>query len=153
MAFDLVGPIGQNEYVRGVVEQAQRVGNIRVHGPVAFDQVSNFYRKATCVVCTSAFEGFPNTFLEAWSHGLPVVTTFDPDGLVVGRGLGAVAEDVPALAAALGQLFGRPELWRRASGNARRYYLENHAAERVMPKFERVFLEVAGRASAGEEKR
>ena len=153
VAFDLVGPIGQNEYVRGVVEQAQRVGNIRVHGPVAFDQVSNFYRKATCVVCTSAFEGFPNTFLEAWSHGLPVVTTFDPDGLVVGRGLGAVAEDVPALAAALRQLFGRPELWRRASGNARRYYLENHAAERVMPKFERVFLEVAGRASAGEEKR
>ena len=137
MVFDLVGPVADSAYAKAVFERARQIANIAAHGPVTRDRVPEFYRRASCMCCTSAFEGFPNTFLEAWSHGLPIVSTFDPDGLVVGRGLGAVAEDVPALAAALRRLFGRPE---------------NHTVEAVMPKFERVLLEVAGRASTGEEK-
>ena len=147
VAFDFVGPAADGEYARRAVEQARARPNVTVHGLAARDQVSAFYRRAACLVCTSAFEGFPNTFLEAWSHGLPVVTTFDPDDLIATRGLGVVADDVPGLAAGLRQLLGSPELWQEASRAARRYYLDNHAVEAVMPRFERVFLDVAGCAA------
>ncbi|MCX5671270.1 MAG: glycosyltransferase family 4 protein [Planctomycetota bacterium] len=141
LRFDFVGP-ANGEDAKRVVAQAAALPNVTVHGQIAPDQVHAFYQRSACLVCTSAFEGFPNTFLEAWSHGRPVVSTFDPDGLVAGRKLGEVAQDVPGLAAGLRRLLGSPARWLEASGNARRYYLENHAVEVVMPRFEQVFQDV-----------
>ena len=56
---------------------------------------------------TSEFEGFPNTFLEAWAQGVPVVSTFDPDGLIERRGLGRAVAKAEDLAAALRDLLSR----------------------------------------------
>lgn len=143
LVFDLVGPYEGSEDAAAVVARARDVANIQVHGPAARDEVPGFYQRASCMVCTSAFEGFPNTFLEAWSHGLPIVSTFDPDDLIATRNLGRVAADVPGLAAGLRDLLTSPPQWREASRNARAYYVANHAVDVVMPKFERIFLELA----------
>ena len=105
------------------------------------DKMAGFYRRAACLCCTSDFEGFPNTFLEAWSNRLPVVSMFDPDGLIAENSLGAAANDLPGLIVALRSLLGSPELWKQASSNVRRYYLENHTVEAAMPRFEAVFLD------------
>jgi glycosyltransferase involved in cell wall biosynthesis len=38
---------------------------------------------AVALVSTSSHEGMPNTFVEAWGHGVPVLTlSFDSDGVV-----------------------------------------------------------------------
>jgi glycosyltransferase involved in cell wall biosynthesis len=112
---------------------------VTMHGSVARDRMPEFYRQAAFLCSTSEFEGFPNTFLEAWSHGLPVVSTFDPDDLIATVGLGATAGDVQGLIAGIRQLLGSPKRYQQSSANARRYYLENHTVEAVMPQFERVF--------------
>lgn len=142
--FDLVGPSDGGSYAAAVLERAKAVANVTLHGKVAREAVSLFYQRAACLCSTSSFEGFPNTFLEAWAEGLPVVATVDPDDLIRKRSLGRVALTMPAAAAAIHELLASPALWREASSNARRYYLENHAVEVAMPRFERVFLEVAG---------
>ncbi len=47
---------------------------------------------AVAVVNTSEFEGMPNTFLEAWSQGVPVLTfSIDPGSVVAENGLGIAA--------------------------------------------------------------
>ena len=48
------------------------------------------------------------------------------------------------LIAGLRSLLSSRDRWLQASANARRYYLDNHTVESVMPKFEQVFLEAAG---------
>jgi glycosyltransferase involved in cell wall biosynthesis len=100
------------------------------------------YTVATAVLCTSDYEGFPNTFLEAWSHGLPVVSSFDPDGLIESRALGATAVDAAGLAAAVRDLVASPERWRVASRRSRRYYSESHTVDGAMAAFERLLLEL-----------
>ena len=142
LAFDFVGPMNGSRYAQRVCEEAKCIPNVNVHGPAPREQVPGFYKRASVMCCTSGFEGFPNTFLEAWSHGLPIVSTFDPDGLIASRGLGLVAEDVSGLARGIRELVASPERWRQASRNAREYYLENHTVEAVMPQFERVFRDV-----------
>jgi glycosyltransferase involved in cell wall biosynthesis len=142
--FNLVGPVGSGEYSREVMARIGQRPNIVVHGRAAREDVPGHYRRAALLVCTSSFEGFPNTFLEAWSHGVPIVSTVDPDGLIEKRGLGRVAGDVGGLVAGIRELLGSPREWRAASANARRYYLENHTVESVMPRFERVFADVLG---------
>jgi glycosyltransferase involved in cell wall biosynthesis len=126
-----------------VLDAARGVPNLAVCGPASRPDVPPLYLGASCLVCTSRAEGFPNTFLEAWSHGLPVVSTFDPDGLIAGAGLGRAATDVAGLAAGLREMLGRPEEWRVASEKGRRYYLDNHTLEASLPRFEALFAELA----------
>jgi glycosyltransferase involved in cell wall biosynthesis len=143
LAFDLVGPEDGSDYARQTIARARRLPNVVVHGAAAREQVSRFYGDASVLCCTSEREGFPNTFLEAWSHGLPVVSTVDPDGLVAGLGLGVAARDMPELVTGLQTLLAEPDAWWAASTRARAYYLEHHTADRVMPMFEQVFQQVA----------
>jgi len=143
VGFDLVGPPDATFYTREVLETLRTIPNVKVRGTVSRLDVPSLYREAACLVCTSRDEGFPNTFLEAWSHGLPVVSTFDPDGLIAERGLGRAATDVAGLASGIRELLARPEEWRGASERARQYYLDNHTVEAAMTRFESLFLEVA----------
>lgn len=140
--FDLVGPQDETAYARRVCERARTIGNVTLHGPASRDRVSEFYKNAKVLCCTSDFEGFPNTFLEAWSYGLPVVSTFDPDSLIAEKGLGTVGKDACELAAGIRKLLELPEEWRKVSQSARAYYVANHALDTAMERFERVFCEV-----------
>jgi glycosyltransferase involved in cell wall biosynthesis len=142
--FDLVGPAADTEYARNICERAKGLANVVVHGSVARERVSEFYQNARVMCCTSEFEGFPNTFLEAWSWGVPIVSTFDPDNLIAEKGLGRVGKDVSGLAAGIHEMLDAHDQWRTASQAARKYFVENHALDVAMGKFERVFCEVAG---------
>ncbi len=140
--FDVVGPASDSEYARSVCRRAKTIANVTLHGPASRDRVSEFYKNARVMCCTSDFEGFPNTFIEAWSYGLPIVSTFDPDKLIAERGLGKVGKDVSELAVGIRKLLDSPEQWSNASQAARKYYLENHTLDRAMERFEHVFCDV-----------
>ena len=144
--FDVAGPWDQDSlYSASLRERAAVAANVTVVGRLRRHQLDDFYQGRQALCCTSEFEGFPNTFLEAWSHGLPIVSTVDPDGLIAARSLGEFARDAAGLAAALRRLLGAPPAWAQASRNARRYFVENHAFESVMPRFEQVFRQATPR--------
>ena len=54
---------------------------------------------AALFVNTSVGEGFPNTFLQAWSRGMPTVSFFDPQVEFDGQPVGIVAPDADAMRA------------------------------------------------------
>ncbi len=142
LTFDLVGPFYSDDYTQGVRERAERLRNVVVHGPVTREAIYAFYGRACCLCCTSDVEGFPNTFLEAWSQGLPVVSTYDPDDLIRKQELGYAAQSPAELEQLIRRLLSSETEFRKISANARRYFRETHAAEAVLPRFEQVFLEV-----------
>jgi len=143
LQFDMIGPIGKDEYASKIVRDAQSIKNLTIHGRVTDRFLWDFYKKSSIFCSTSDIEGFPNTFLEAWSCGLPIVSTFDPDDLIAERGLGKVGKDVSELASGIRGLLDSPERWRDASQSARKYYLENHTLDKAMERFEQVFKEIA----------
>lgn len=149
--FDVVGPEDGSELTRRHCARAEGIANVTLHGPASLDRVSQFYRSASVLCCTSDYEGFPNTFLEAWSHGVPVVSTVDPDGLIEGKGLGAIGTSVSELADGLERMLGSPDRWREASASARRYYAQNHAVDHVMDRFATVFAQTTGMGPASVE--
>ncbi len=148
LQFDFVGPVDNRlTYSVAQRDRARSIPNVTVHGAVERDRVAEFYRKALCLCSTSDFEGFPNTFLEAWSHGLPIVSTFDPDGLIARHGLGVVGTDCQMLAAGIRSLLNSSTQREETSQAARAYFRRTHAIETVMPQFEAVLREVvAGRS-------
>ena len=56
-------------------------------GNVAPGEMGDIYDRSHLLVCTSESEGFPNTFLEAWTRGIPVISTGpDPEGWLAADG-------------------------------------------------------------------
>jgi glycosyltransferase involved in cell wall biosynthesis len=82
---------------RGLAQQvrmeAASVSNLQLLPACGRDVLFNLYRRAIALVNTSLFEGFPNTFLEAWARGTPVLSlSVDPDGVIRRDALGVVAD-------------------------------------------------------------
>jgi glycosyltransferase involved in cell wall biosynthesis len=149
--FEVAGDAQEpGRYVQGLRDAAARLPNVTLLGRIPREAVRGLYRRAACLCCTSTYEGFPNTFLEAWSEGCPVVSTVDPDGLIAGRGLGAVAASGPELVSALRRLLQAPAEWQAAARRAREYWSQHHLPDRVLPRFERLFADlVDGRVTSG----
>ena len=146
--FDVVGTANSDSaYANALVERAGALDNVTMHGRVEEEALPGLFGRASALLCTSRLEGFPTTFLEAWSHGIPVVTSFDPDGLVARYDLGCVVDSVDMARQALEGLFASPERWRDYSLRVRRYYLEHYTPEAIVPiyieLFERLGKEVS----------
>lgn len=152
--FAVVGPPDpETDYTRSVEQRARALPNVTLHGRVDRGRMPEFYRNASLLICTSVFEGFPNTFLEAFSQATPVVSTVDPDGVIRRFGLGGVAGTVSELIASISSLLEGADKWTRTSSSARRYYLDHHHPDRVMPRFATTLAQVAGRYAAVRPRR
>lgn len=144
LTFDVAAPVNsENEYQERVLQMAASLPNVKMHGRVPLDRMREMYRQAAVLCCTSEHEGFPNTFLEAWSWGLPVISTFDPDDLIARQRLG-IAATKETLSDALRKACMDPATYSEMSGNARRYYLTNHQVDTAMARFERAFEQTIG---------
>jgi glycosyltransferase involved in cell wall biosynthesis len=139
--IDVAGtPQAGDAYAADVMARVSRLPNVAMLGRVSREGIPDLFKGAAALICTSEYEGFPNTFLEGWSHGIPLVSTHDPDGLVTRQRLGRIATTLPTFIAAIRELLASPTSWREMSSNARAYYSTNHTVEATMPMFEREFL-------------
>ncbi len=138
--IDVVGGAPpKDEYARKCARRASELPNIRLHGIVPHAEIGAFYDCAALLLCTSPAEGYPNTFMEAWARGVPVVTTVDPDEVVRCHGLGALAADVDGLIAEVHRLTGDPDLWATVSRTVREFYLETHTIDATCSAYESLF--------------
>jgi glycosyltransferase involved in cell wall biosynthesis len=138
--FEIVGEANvPSGFSRRMVHDAGQLPNVRLHGPVPYPQLGRFYDQADVLLCTSRHEGFPNTLLEAWSRGLPVVSTVDPDGVISRYGLGAAAASSDALTGAVDSLLREGDRYRETSARCLDYVRQHHSSERVADAYEALF--------------
>lgn len=117
----LVG--GDAEAVAALRRRAEALGVAdAVELPGFQTDVSSFYEQADVFLCTSDYEGFCLTIMEAQSHGVPVVTYDMPylPLLESGKGSLAVARgDIAAAAQAAASLLNDTDRRRRIGRDAR----------------------------------
>jgi glycosyltransferase involved in cell wall biosynthesis len=144
ITFDVAGDANQpTPYSDRLWERAKTLKNVRLHGRLSHARARALIRSAPLLCCSSVYEGFPNVFLEAWSFGVPVVSTIDPDGVIAREGLGAVAADREGLIGEIDQLLGSPERWQRASERCRQHHLDHHSVAENVSRLECLFRELA----------
>jgi glycosyltransferase involved in cell wall biosynthesis len=136
-------------YERDVALRAASMSNVRMHGRVPPSGMPSLYAGASLLCSTSAHEGFPNVFLEAWSMGLPVVSTFDPDGVIAATGSGYVADSVEGLAKGIREMLSSSDRWIEASKAARTYYMANHSPKVCIDKLEQVLNTIRAQGEVG----
>ena len=130
-------------------------GNTVLVDDLPFDAMQRWFGDAAAFVSTSsaAYEGFPNVFLQAGAHGVPVLSLeADPDGLLR-SGAGWVGDgDVKRLARMVTRAWRKPastrplarRLWNHVWAH---HDLDDRAAE-LADVIEGVRYEVPGRVAA-----
>jgi len=127
-------PVG---YSQDMIQQLRRLSNIEFRGKVAPDEAERVIAESATLLCTSEQEGFPNTFLQAWSHGTPVVTLqIDPDSVIKRLGLGAVTGSVDATVEQVHRLLALPQEREGIAARARQYVANHHSEEAVVKAFD-----------------
>jgi glycosyltransferase involved in cell wall biosynthesis len=114
---------------------ASRVSNVTFHGLLPYRATQRLFDRARVFVNTSTIEGFPNTFLQAWVRGIPVVSFFDPDGLIRREGLGHAVASVEEMAAAVHRLAVDPQAWGEASARCRAYMARRYGEDQTVTPY------------------
>lgn len=127
--FAMVGGPADPALYEETQKQASLLQNLDFLGRQGFVETNEVFSTARMFACTSSSEGFPNTFLQAWSNGIPVVSTVDPSDVVKKNGMGVVCNDTDDLVTAIKRFLENKELYEQCCGNVRRYFREAHDAD------------------------
>jgi len=134
-------------YFESIRSQALGLRNMTFVERVAFRQIGAYFRSARLFVNTAIQEGFPNTFVQAWMHGVPVVSlSVDPGSVMAQHGLGISCEGSrEALERAVSSLLADRPLWERLSRDTYAYAHEHHDIRRQVER-DRLWLSVVRKA-------
>jgi len=126
---------GADDYFQSMKQAASELPNVTFPGAIPYADVGTVFSRARIFLNTSQIEGFPNTFLQAWVRGVPVVTFFDPDSLVKQRQLGRTASDFDDMVNAIESLLSDGEERRRAGERARTYAVSQFGATHIASRY------------------
>ena len=142
--FEVIGPMDHNrDYVDSILPRTNDVKNLQFKGKLNREQMVDVYKNASLLCSTSIYEGFPNTYLEAWSYGLPLVCTVDPDDIVNNHELGYSSKHKQELISAIVKLLSDSKQWHKCAKNSFNYYQSHHEMNAVQTRFENTFLKYA----------
>ncbi|WP_066781012.1 glycosyltransferase family 4 protein [Sphingomonas sp. CCH5-D11] len=111
------------------LDRLKTLPNVTLRGYLRRTEVPDFLGQALLLLSTSHYEGFSNTFLEAWGAGTPTVVParVDPDGLIAAHGLGEAADDNALLVSAIRRIVDLPaERYAALSETCHRHVLTAH---------------------------
>jgi glycosyltransferase involved in cell wall biosynthesis len=127
------GPVpGEEAFFDQVQQQARGVDNLVFHGKVPYLEIGRLFDRARLVANTSEVEGFPNTFLQAWVRGVPVITMFDPDHLVDRESLGSAHEALGDMVRGVTAMLESADLYGRFSRNASVFMEQRFGSDKIL---------------------
>ncbi|NOY52918.1 MAG: glycosyltransferase family 4 protein [Deltaproteobacteria bacterium] len=118
--------------------------NLTLRGYVPFEEIHEYFANAALLINTSLHEGFPNTFIQAWQHGTPVVSlTVDPDNVITEHGLGRVSGTFGQFLNDINDLMCNRDLRIAYGKNARSYVKKYHDLDNIVDQYMDIFRELS----------
>lgn len=147
--FQMVGgPPREQDFYQQMKAEADEIPNLDFVGFVPHHEIGKYFEKASIFVNTSDVEGFPNTFLEAWSRYTPVVSlNIDPDEIICQNKLGFHSRTFEQMVLDLRHLLNDDQLRQELGGNGRRYVEQEHDLNRIVGQYIGLFERLISRSS------
>jgi glycosyltransferase involved in cell wall biosynthesis len=143
--FQMIGGYtsSNQELYRKIRRESQRISNLEFLGPIPFYEVNRYFKRASLLVNTSKFEGFPHAFIQAWMHSLPVVSlNADPDEIICKYKLGFHSKNFNQLVKDVKNLLRNEPPRDQMGENAREYVEREHDIRKTIKKYIEIFKKI-----------
>jgi glycosyltransferase involved in cell wall biosynthesis len=128
------------DYYNHLKAEAKNIQNLEFLGFIPHKEIDRYYQEASMFVSTSQTEGFPNTFLEAWGNGIPVISFgFDPDDIISKYELGFHPTNFDELEENVYALLQDEKLRNEMGKNGRKYVIKEHSIDKIVDEYEELF--------------
>ncbi len=137
VSFTMVCPrSNEPELFANIASRAEKISNLHFIPGVPFDETESLFASHKILLNTSLHEGYPNTYIQSFKWGTPVVSQhINPDGILDERRMGMQTGDkLDDLAAAIRLLLNDKSRWNECSKNAREYAKEQHDSKVIAGK-------------------
>jgi glycosyltransferase involved in cell wall biosynthesis len=114
--------------------------NITFTGHLPLSKVEELFDSAHAFVNTSFVEGFPNTFLQAWSRGLPVISFVDPDDLIRDFDLGIKVSNIDEMADAIRKKLNEKDTYLQQTQKIKSFFDRTFNVDQKIKIFESILL-------------
>ncbi len=139
-AFILAGRIDGDGYSKYFQSGTEQPANFQYLGEVDFETSNELLSKASVLVSTSTYEGFPNSFIQGWLRRTPVISlNADPDGIIEKYRLGFHSRTFDQLVLDTRVLLEDEELRKDKGDRARQYAVKEHGLSKMVDIFEGLF--------------
>ena len=128
--FLMVGSMDGSKHLKEQIETAQRKSHLGYLGQLSLERVNALLAQSHIFVNTSIYEGFPNTFIQAWMRKVPVLSlTVNPDGVLTNEGVGLVSGTYERLTRNLDRLIRDTTLRVEMADRAQAYAFRHHSTK------------------------
>jgi len=127
---------GGKAFAQAAREAMGALPNATVHGFLPFAEADKLFDGARLVINTSTYEGFPNTFLQAWARGVPTVGFVDTGSRHRGQPVYDHVANLDEAEAAIRRLMEDDGAWAEASRRVQEHFREQHSVAAVGAMYE-----------------
>ena len=128
--FFMMGHAIPGKWTEKIIKKIDSLPNLNYAGLVSQNEVNQRLAEGHILVNTSRYEGFSNTFIQAWLRSVPVVSlNVDPDGILERERIGLHSRTVTQLCADVRNLIGNSALRADMGERARKYACQHHTVE------------------------
>lgn len=134
--FIMIGGHSDQQYVNRLLKNCPK--NLKVTGQLSFQEALSYFNQASLFVNTSTpdGDGFPNTFIQSWLRGVPVLSFgFNPDQVITDNNLGYIVKSVEQAVSTCPQILDNEEDYVKLSQNVFDYANTNHTIKVMTDHF------------------
>ncbi len=129
MQFVMICPQSSGkEYFSNIKNKSNDIENMKFIEFVHYDEIMQFFYKSSLFVNTSLYEGFPNTFIQAFMSSTPVLSLHvNPDEIITKYGCGIFCNgDFELMNRGLHRLYEDKAFYKKLAQNAFNYAKNFH---------------------------
>lgn len=140
--FRMIGGVSQasgdndaEAFYSEIESSARSLSNVEFLGFLPYQEADQHFNEASLLVNTSDFEGFPNTFLQAWARGIPTVSFVNSGAKDEQGAIGFIASDLDEMQETVSRLSADAAAWSRESERCLKYFRANHSMPAVITRY------------------
>ncbi len=124
-------------YWKTISDNAFKIHNLKFMSFIPFHKIDRYFQEAKIFINTSIYEGFPNTFIQAFKNKTPVISlNVNPDEILTKNKIGIFChDDLKKMEFSINQFFENQELYDSYSKNAFSYVKNNHDIKHISKKW------------------